>query len=453
MKIQPRLAIYFALLVSALIVIRSIITYVAIYNYNQKVFYNRLHEKALTAADLLLNVGQIDSALLKVIDRSQYDRLPDENISIYDSTNKQLYSNNDTLYFTTTPELFTEIKEKKYLRYTDGPYKIIGIYYANSKSKAIITAGARDTEGEALLLQVRNILLLTLFGSLLVTLIMGWFFVGQVLRPISAIIRKIDTLSPVEQSERLPALAEKDEIAELVETFNGLFDKLEDSFKMQKSFTSNASHELFNPLTKIKSQMEVALIQNRDGAAYRETIQSVLEDLNELIRLMQDLLDFSKMQSNYIITREVMRIDELLFDLRNQLLAQNPGYTIHIQFTNPPQHESQFIIYGSKRLLLSAIKNIVENACKFSDDGTAVLNLIISDSGISLSITDKGPGIAQKEMSNIFEPFYRSQTTMPVKGFGIGLALAQVILKRHGFSLAVQSAQGEGTTFTIGFSN
>src|ERR1043165_8327331 len=404
MKIQPKLTIYFAILVVALIIIRSLITYAAIYNYNEKEFYNRLHEKALTTASLLLKVNQVDSALLKIIDRSQYDLLEDENISIYDSTYKELYTNNDTVYFQTSKALFDEIKEKKYLRYSQGPYKIIGIYYTDAQTSAIITAGAIDEDGAALLQKVRNILLLTLLGSVLVTLIMGWFFVGKVLQPISAIIKKVSTLSPVEHSERLPPLVNKDEIFDLVNTFNGLFDKLEDSFNLQKSFTSNASHELFNPLAKMKSQIEVSLIQNREGESYRNTMYSVLEDLNELIKLLHDLLDFSKMQSNYVLLRDPVRIDELLFEVRDQLLAQNPSFKIHIEFVNPPQSGEQFVFGGNKKLLETAIKNIIQNACKFSPDQSASVNLSIKGKSIFLAVADKGPGIPADEIPFIFEP-------------------------------------------------
>ena len=148
-----------------------------------------------------------------------------------------------------------------------------------------------------------------------------------------------------------------------------------------------------------------------------------------------------------------IRVDELLFDIRNYILLHNPEFHVSINLINPPQSDEQLIFYGNKQLLFTAIKNIVDNACKYSPDKTAVLNLVIEGQSISLSIADNGPGIPEDEISSIFEPFYRSPTMEPVKGFGIGLALAYRILKAHKFSINVESTTGSGTTFTIQFSN
>ncbi len=453
MKIQNRLTIYFAALVVILFTGRSAVNYTSVRNYTEKRFYERLQERAMTTADRLLKVNRIDSSLLKEIDLSQYDALAGENISIYDSTFKEIYSSNDTIFFATSPGLFQSIRDNKYLRYSEGPYKVLGIYYTGFPHGIYITAGAIDDDGTALLEHYRTTLLLTFLGSILVSIIMGWFFVGRVLKPIAAIVQSVATLSPVEHSERLPGLTEKDEIAKLVETFNRLFDKLEDSFKLQKGFVSNASHELFNPLTKIKTQLEVSLMQDRDGETYRQTMRSVLEDLNDLIIMVQDLLDFSKMQADYQVTHQPLRIDELLFDVRDHLLGQHPHYRIHIDFINPPQSEEWFIINANRQLLFTAIKNIVENACKFSPDNSASLNLVFNDAITSLTISDKGLGIPEKEIARIFEPFYRSSNSESVKGFGIGLALTHRILVAHNFAVKVQSVVGAGTTFTIQFSN
>ncbi len=431
------------------------INYLAVNDYTQKVFYSRLYQKALTTADRLLIVNRIDSALLKEIDQSQYDMLTDESISIYDSTYKEIYTNNDSVNFKTSATLFKKIKEQKYLRYTDGQYKILGIYYANSSNNAVITAGAIDDEGASLLRYYRTLLFISFLVSMVITIVMGWYFVSNALQPISDINRKIATLSPVERSERLTLIAGKDEIARLIENFNTLFDKLETSFKLQKSFVSNASHELFNPLTKMKAQLEVSLIQERDSVSYRHTIHSVLEDMNELIETVQNLLEFSKIQSNYLIANHPLMLDELLFDIRNHLLSQHPEYRIDINFIRPPKTDEHFVVYGNRQLLFKAIKNIVENACKYSPDKTAQLDLQINESVVFLAIIDKGPGIPENELVHIFEPFYRSSdpSVEKVKGFGIGLALTNAILKAHYFLLMAESVQGKGTTFTIRFSN
>jgi signal transduction histidine kinase len=280
----------------------------------------------------------------------------------------------------------------------------------------------------------------------------GWYFVSRALSPISDIINRVATLSPIENSERLPALTERDEIASLVNTFNQLFDKLEDSFKLQKYFMANISHELNNPLTKIKSQIEVSLMQQRQEEDYRVILHSVLEDVNELTILIQDMMKFSKVSQGGLVYEE-FRIDEMLFEVRDDILDNSPEYHINISFTNPPNSDRALICKANKPLIITAIKNIVENACKYSPDHVAFLALMVRSESIVLSIHDNGPGIPPEELTHIFDLFYRSPSIESVKGYGLGLPLAQKIIKAHGFGISVQSELGKGTTFFITFSN
>jgi signal transduction histidine kinase len=453
MKIRTRLTVYFTILVMAIVLAGGLITYISVYRYNEKIFYDRLQAKALTTAHRRLEVQEVDSALLANIDKYQHDLLPAENITVYDSADHDIYTNNDTIYYKEYKALFDNIREKHYIRYIEGPYKIIAFTYNANGNRYIISAGAIDQRGQEILKQLGVTLSIILLLSGLLAVVAGWFFVGKSLEPISTIISKVSSLSPVEHSERLPVLTEKDEIDALIRTFNDLFDKLEDSFGLQKNFVANVSHELNNPLTKIKSQIEVCLIQKRESESYELTMQSILEDVNELIGLIDDLLKFSRLTSDPFPAIVQVRIDELLFDVRDNVLAQFPNYHININIPNAPQSTDQFVISCNKQLITAAVKNVVENACKFSDDHTAYINLLIEDNSLSIAILDSGPGIPAKDMRNIFEPFYRSPNMEDVKGFGIGLALAQRILKAHKFGLKVDSSLGVGTNFTIHFSN
>ena len=453
MRIRTRLTLYFTLLVMTLVIVRSTITYFSIRNYNEKEFYKTLRQKATTTADLLLNVEEVDSALLKTIDREQYDVLSNQNVTVYDSLNRELYTNNDTVFYSTPPELFNTIRKEKVLQYSEGKHKIIGFLFPDEKGKIVVIAGAINFEGDALLHQLNVTHLYTLLISIVVTLIMGWFFVGKLLEPISAIVHKVKTLSPVEHSERLPQLTEKDEIADLVNTVNELLNRLEDSFGLQQNFVANVSHEINNPLTKIKSQLEVSLLNPQPNETYRLVMVSVLEDVNELTKLIQDLLNFSRMPTETFIAPSPTRIDELLFDIRDHIISHNKNYKVNIAFEQVPTGTEELIFYSNKPLLHTALKNIIENACKFSSNHLAEVKIGTSVSGISIAIKDNGPGISERELPFIFEPFYRSASTKEVKGYGIGLALAYRIFKAHGFPLKVESEVNKGTTFIINFSN
>lgn len=452
MKIRARLTLSFLVTVSAIILLIFAFIYGAAYVYSKQNFNERLYNKALTTAILLMKVDEIDSSLLKTIDKAQQDVLLNEKVVVYNDSGQEIYTNNDLIEVHLTPEEIREIKRKKSHRFVQNKYTVSGIYYTDRYNRAVVIAAAIDKSGDDLLRQLLLMLSLSYLFSLLVVAVTGWFYVGRALEPITNIVKKVANLSPVEKSERLPVATEQDEISTLIKTFNGLFDKLEDSFKLQKNFVANVSHEINNPLTKIKSQIEVSMMQNRNEDQYRKVMHSILEDANDLTVLLQNLLQFSKISSGHEMPLAPFRIDELLFDVRQAVVQNNSAYKVTMEFESVPNDEAQLVVTGNKALFAIALKNITENACKFSINHTAKVVLSATD-GIIISIIDNGPGIAPTDLPHIFEPFYRSPSMESVKGYGIGLALAHRIMQAHGLQLQVKSFAGQGATFYINFSN
>jgi len=452
MKIKTRLWIYFMLLVMFIVGVSFFVLYYSTYRSSEKNFYSRLKAKATTTAQRRLYVVGLDSSLLSRIDKEERDVYKDENITVYDSTDKEIYTNNDTVNYPLSRQLFDRIRMVSDTQYTMGPVRVVAFTYNLKGHKNIVIAGGENKNRESNLRDLRHRLFYLFFFSMGLVGLAGWYFVSRALAPITAIINKVDTLSPIENSERLPSLTHNDEIASLVNTFNRLFDKLEESFRLQKYFMANVSHELNNPLTKIKSQLQVSLMQTREVESYQEVMHSILEDVNELSVLVRDMMRFSKISEGNLVY-EPFRLDELLFEVRDVILAGFPEYSINVTFSNPPHNDSALICNANKPLIITAIKNLVENACKYSPDNAANLSLIIRDDSILLTIHDNGPGIPPEELTHIFDLFYRSPSILAVKGYGIGLPLAQKILEAHGFGISVQSELGKGTTFFVTFSN
>jgi signal transduction histidine kinase len=116
-----------------------------------------------------------------------------------------------------------------------------------------------------------------------------------------------------------------------------------------------------------------------------------------------------------------------------------------------PDDEADLYMFANPYLLKTAIQNLIENACKFSDDKMATVSLICSKEELEIRIFDKGPGIEQKELQNIFQPFYRADNTSKIKGHGIGLSLSQRIISIHNGAIEIDSSPGEGTQVTVVF--
>ncbi|HEY1213680.1 MAG TPA: ATP-binding protein, partial [Bryobacteraceae bacterium] len=146
---------------------------------------------------------------------------------------------------------------------------------------------------------------------------------------------------------------------------------------------------------------------------------------------------------------DLLRVDEILLRLPAEITKTNPLFTVTLDFDHLPEAEEALLVFGNEDLLFTAIRNIVSNACKYSDDHHAVVRLVVHGTEILIAVEDKGRGIGEEEWENIFQPFYRSDDGLAIPGFGLGLSLARRILQLHKGFIGVRSVLGEGSVFTI----
>jgi signal transduction histidine kinase len=249
---------------------------------------------------------------------------------------------------------------------------------------------------------------------------------------------------------RLKSNGSKDELAELTNTFNEMLNRLENSFDAQKNFFSNISHELRTPLAAIITELELSINKERTNEEYKTAILNALNDAKKLVRIFNSLLDLAKASydPSEIVFKSV-RIDEILLDARQQVQKTYPDYKIDIVFEQEFENDNQISVNGNEYLLKVAFANLMENGCKFSKDHQCSVSVLFNDENIMLKFTDKGIGISEDDLQNIFTPFYRGENKKFAEGNGIGLSLTQKIIQLNKGSISVQSIQGKGTTFTI----
>lgn len=137
--------------------------------------------------------------------------------------------------------------------------------------------------------------------------------------------------------------------------------------------------------------------------------------------------------------------------LPSEMAKLNKQYSVSLQFEELPLEEQRLLVFGNEDLLLMAFKNIVLNACKYSADHRAAIKLAITNDQIAIIIEDRGIGIPETELVNIFQPFYRVQEPRTGEGFGLGLPLASRVIKLHNGFITVSSELDKGTVFAINF--
>ena len=268
--------------------------------------------------------------------------------------------------------------------------------------------------------------------------------------PISKIIRQVENITASNLNLRLESGNEKDEISRLAQTFNQMLIRLETSFKLQQNFVSSASHELRTPFTIILGEIELTLMKEREKDYYKKVLLDIYTTTKELSNLTNDLLSLAQASKDILhVKLEPIRIDELLFQIQNDLTKQKKD--LHIEFKNIKltKSEKDLIIMGNRQLIKTAFANIINNACKYSNNKTVYIDLKVVANRIRIRFIDHGLGIPKEDISKIFEPFYRSDNAKTNPGNGLGLPLTKIIINTHKGKILVESTVGEGSIFTV----
>lgn len=450
MQIRTRLTLQFSVLVSAIVLITFFIIYSLTLEFSERDFYRRLREKAITSAILLIKVDQIDSALLQVIDRAKRDNFYRETVHVFDQENKELYFSGDTVKLDITPEILDLIRANQEYHFILKGFQLNGVLFKDGSNQYASVVGAIDIHGQRRLSYQKTILIIAFLILTAVVLASGWIYSGRALRPLQRIMDDVESISPQNLDQRLKEGKHQDEMGKLIFIFNKLLDRIANAFKLQKMFVSNVSHELKNPLTNITSQLEVTLLKERSKEEYRETIESVLEDIKSLNLLSNSLLELARLsRDSDSFTMSHQRLDEILWEARDSVKSIDSEYRVEIDIKDMPEDESKLYVEGNPYLLKTAFQNVIENACKFASDKKASVTLTITGDHLVVQVKDHGPGIDDKDINHVFEPFFRTDATSKVRGYGIGLSLCSRIISIHKGKIDIQSNQGQGTIVTI----
>jgi signal transduction histidine kinase len=434
-------------------VVFSVSLYYLLEGYTKDEFNNYLKDRAQTTAKLLIKEKNVDKRLLKVIDRNTLSSLYAAEVLVFNDENLVTYSNIDSVNkFPYSPEILEKIRKFKYHEADYQNKKVVGLMYTDEELKKdyLILAQAEDTYGEQKLERIKDAMTIGLVSSIFLTIILGFVFAGQSLKPISRINQEVSKITARDLTKKLSTGNNKDEIAQLARNFNEMLSRIEKSFELQKSFVSNASHELRTPLAAIKSEIQVALEKDRTPEEYKEILKSLNIDNQRLIQLINGLLQLAKSEKgDKSLQMAPIRIDEVLFEVQDELQHQHHNYRISIDFEEIPDDDESVTINGNKSLLRTLFNNLIDNACKYSENNMAVINIRFNNSNCIINVSDTGIGISKGDQEKVFEPFFRTKNASNYKGYGIGLSICKRIVDIHGGRIILKSDLGQGSNFNV----
>lgn len=287
-------------------------------------------------------------------------------------------------------------------------------------------------------------------GLFAILLLSGSIFTRSIVNPVKDIGETAKRIAGGDLEARIDHYPYNDEIGELCATINDMANKLATSDRMKNDFISTVSHELRTPLTAIKGWGETLLqIGDTDAAMTERGMGVIINEASRLNTMVEELLDFSRMSSGRMKLNNdridiLAELDEVVFAFKERSIKEG----IEVVY-NVPRNPAP--VNGDASRIKQVFINILDNALKYTEQGGKIVVFaeIPNPASIIISIADTGKGIPAEDLPHIKEKFYKANTT--VRGSGIGLAVADEIVKLHNGELDIDSVLGEGTTVRITF--
>jgi heavy metal sensor kinase len=326
-----------------------------------------------------------------------------------------------------------------------------GVLIAEDDKPYYVAIGRSYAEGQRILEEFTLYYSWMLPLMIVSTAVLGWFMAGRALRPVNEVANTAQRITGSTLATRIPARGTGDELDRFIEAFNRMTERLDQSFKQTRQFSTDVSHELRTPLTAIRGQLEVALMAAKTPEQYQDAIITALEDVERLSQTIKSLLLLSQAESGQVaLQRQTIDLGKIAADIVDQFGI--PAESAHIALD----------LYGTGALPIQAdriqierlLSNLISNAIKYTKPGGRV-TVAVSDLGedAEIRIEDTGIGIPPDHLPYIFDRFYRvpdrDRTSSPERGLGLGLSFVAWIVKAHGGRIEVKSQAGLGTQFCI----
>lgn len=281
---------------------------------------------------------------------------------------------------------------------------------------------------------------------LVFTIWSGLFFVRSIVRPLGEIEATATKIAKGDLQVRLPDNRYNDEVGRLCTTINQMAEDLAETERLKNEFISSVSHELRTPLTSIKGWVEtIETIQDPRDENYRKGLSIIRSETDRLYDMVEELLDFSRLQSGIKMNCQVLDLVAEATDAALFVEARIHQEGLELVYEEPPD---PFPVWADPARLRQVFVNVLDNAIKYSPPGGAIfLTLTRGPDTVTASVRDQGRGIAPEDLQNVKLKFFKAKNS--VRGSGIGLAVVDEIVTALGGTTEIASTLGQGTTVSV----
>lgn len=393
MRTGNKIAWIYTFLMMGLVIVIGSLFYVLTAYAVDRIYDSYLEEKAYASAEKHWEKDELDAESYALVKKRYEHSLPATREIIFNADSLEKAQEILSRYL--TPKQIRQLYQGEDVVHFDASDDQLGIalYYPDNEGNFIVLVLSNNRYGARILLYMRWILGVSLLLTFLLVYAIGKLYASR------------------------------------------LVNKIDEAYQREKAFISNASHELNNPLTAIQGECEITLLKERTPTDYQQSLQRIAFETSRMVTLMKHLLFLSKGDQEILKrTMEPIRLDAFLKE-------QATGQVTYLS------NNSDFSIEANPYLLGIAIRNLFDNACKYSSGKIVYVWL----EERTIIIQDQGIGIPESDKKRIFLPFYRGGNARGFSGQGIGLTLSVRILRSYGAAVRIDSEVGKGTRVLITF--
>lgn len=454
MKIGNKIQIYFSTTVIILTALSLTIIYILFSEYREEEFQQQQNEKINTTIKLIERFKKESANISFLIDQQDINDFYDEKLLVYDGSKNQIFTSLDSLDIIKAESILDKLSPtNRWIETKEEDYDLIGVYLATNNQSYYAVSKAYDAFGYAKMYFLGNVLIGIFLFIAVVVILISRFLSIKISQPITALadsFNKYDLSN--EQVEELPIETSSYELSRLTQRFNELIKRTNEAFVFQKHTIQHISHQLKTPVAVLVSELErIKNLSDNEGVAAE--IEHQIIKTKSLGSIINVLLEISKTDSGQQLQKQPLRIDELFFDVIEEINALYPTFNFEVNYHPDQIDENKLILSLNPILIRQAVQNLLSNCVAYSNNSNAEIHFDCSgDSELKIQIINSGvPITKEEEESYLFNHFFRGENSQGKIGFGLGLVLTKKILNLSSATISYSNPAEMRNVFELNF--
>jgi two-component system, OmpR family, sensor histidine kinase ArlS len=453
MKIRNKILVYFSTTVISLTAISLTIIYILFSEYREEEFQQQQYEKIKYTIKFLAEYEEMSENLAYIMDELTIHDFYDEKLLIFDTKKDLIFSSIDDLPIPDYETILNELSpSKRWIETKENKYDIVGIYHEHNKNSFYAISKAYDAFGYTKMYFLRNALIGIFLFITIVVIFISRFLSNKISRPITALAENLNNYDlSKEKVDELEIETSSYELKQLTQRFNELLRRTNEAFVFQKHTIHHISHQLKTPISVLVSELERIKYFSRIEDVKPE-IENQIIKAKSLGSIINVLLEISKIESGQQTKKQALRIDELFFDVIEELNAIYPDFHFEVNYVPDEINEKRIIINLNPILIRQAIQNLLTNCILYSNNSKAEIKIDCSDgSGLKIQIINTGKPITSEEENFLFNHFFRGKNSQGKTGFGLGLVLTKKIVELNSATITYSNPSENLNVFELNF--